>query len=246
MTPQQSVGNIDALILCGGLGTRLRSVIGAKQKTVAEVNGRPFLFFIIEELVRQGVRRVILSSGYQAEELRQLVVGHDFGATVVFSVEAEPLGTGGALRFAQSLIQSDPFFVLNGDSFCQVRYADLLAQHQERQALATLTLVARRDREDYGSVVLTADGRVQGFLEKAKDVVPAQDVSGTEPRFVNAGVYCFSRGVFAQMPSQKKFSLEYDFFPRGCGQGLAGFVVDGPFIDIGTPERYAQAQKFFR
>ena len=250
-----NTGHCDALILCGGLGTRLRALIGAKQKTVAEVNGRPFLFFIIEDLVRQGVRRIVLSTGYQAADLKTALGSHDFGAEIIPSEEEEPLGTGGAIRFAIGKVESEPFFVLNGDSFCQLRYSELLAFHKEKSALLTMTVAARPDRTDYGTLWLAADGSVQGFTEKEPVRTVSVDArentvfSSVGPHisavYVNAGVYCFSRRIFAHMPAAKKFSLEYDLFPALCGRGLCGFVTKGKFIDIGTPSRFQEAQEFF-
>jgi len=229
----------DAVILCGGLGTRLREVIGAKQKTVAEINGRPFLFFVIDAMIRQGVRRIVLSAGYQAGDLKRIVSAQEFGAELVFVEEKEQLGTGGALRFAQASVKSDPFLVLNGDSFCPISYADLLAFHKDKKALAAVTVVQQNETADYGTVRFGADARITGFLEK-------QQSSFAGSGYINAGVYCLSQEVFRRMPAVEKFSLEKDFFPELCGDRFFGWAVDQPFLDIGTPARFKEAEEFLR
>ena len=241
MGRQQAIGDTDAVVLCGGMGTRLRTVIGEKQKTVAYVNGRPFLFFIIEALMRQGVKRIVLSTGYQSDELKACVEEQDFAAEIIFSAEKEPLGTGGAVRLAKSIIKSDPFLVLNGDSFCRVGYADFLKFHQKVDATATLTVTTHTNRADYGSIQLGLGGQVERFLEKVS--APQAGQGHLSLVYVNAGVYCFSSDIFRYMPAGKSFSLEYDLFPQLCGKGLFALAVEGHFIDIGTPERFQEAQK---
>lgn len=231
-----NIDQTDVVILCGGLGTRLRSVTGENPKVLVSVNGRPFLDLLLDEVRRQGGRRVILCVGYQAGKIQEYYTGRDTGLNLVCSREDQPLGTGGAICRAAGLIESDSFLVLNGDSFCPVDMRALGAFHQDKRALGTIAVCPGRAGGDYGGVVLEeGTDRVLAFQEK--------DRSSTAS-YVNAGVYVLSRAVFKQMPDQERFSLEYDVFPRCVDQGaLWGFRTEAPLWDIGTPERLARIRR---
>ncbi len=236
-------GTIDAVVLAGGLGTRLRSEIGPTQKTMAAIGDRPFLFLMLALLRRQGFRRIILCTGYQAQAVEEYFIREPLGLDIVFSREETPLGTGGAFKKAAGLIQSDPFLLLNGDSLCDMDYGALLDFHARKEALATLTLSAVPPREDTGSVVVNPLGIIMDFREKFSGDVRL-------PRghrvYVNAGVYCLSRKIFSLLPPQETFSLERDFFPALLTAPLLGFIIQTGFMDIGTPQRYAEARKHFK
>ena len=221
-----SLKSVDALILCGGLGTRLRSEIGDTQKVMAEVDGRPFLDFNIELLRNQGVERIILGTGFQSNQVEEYYRKKD--KSLIFSSEKSPLGTGGAIKNAQTLINSNPFFVLNGDSFCQTDLKAILDFHQKNKALATVVLSKVIDSRDYGRVVIDDRGEILNFNEKEE----------CREGYVNAGIYCLDQKIFSLMPKETKFSLEHDCFSQWIGQSFYGFVVDQEFYDIGTPERY--------
>lgn len=233
-----SLTSTDVVILCGGLGTRLRERVGETQKTMAQVDGRPFLDIILKYLAHHDFRRVILCTGYQAAAVEARYGRRAFGLQVALSREEEPLGTGGAVRHARELIVSDPFFVLNGDSFCALDYPEFGAFHKARGAQVTIGVSRVREASDYGSIALDKDRRITRFHEKA---LPAGSGGG----YVNAGIYCFNREVFAWMPGEA-FSLERDFFPQILEKNVFGFDVGEPFVDIGTPERFEEAQETLR
>ena len=233
-------GATDVAVLAGGLGTRLRSEIGQTQKTMAAVGDRPFLFYLLKQLKQQGFRRVILCTGYQARAVEDFFSRESLGLDIAFSREDAPLGTGGAVKKAAGLVESDPFLILNGDSFCDMDYGALLSFHSRQRAVATLTLSAVSPRADVGSVVVNASGLVVGFQEKSPADNPLAD---GHQLYVNAGVYSFSRNIFSLMPRREVFSLEKDVFPALTGEPVYGFVIKEGFMDIGTPQRYAEAQK---
>jgi len=224
---------VDVLILCGGLGTRLRSVVGEKPKVMADINGRPFLDILLDFFKQQGSTRIILCTGYKSEDIEDYYRNYQ-GLSVEFSREEEPLGTGGAIKQARSLIKSNPFLACNGDCFCNLDLATLLDFHESRQAVATDVVTKVKEAKDFGVISLAADDQITGFKEKM--------ASSTE-HVVNAGLYCFDQKVFDLMPAEKKFSLEEDFFPSMVGQGFYGFVVDTSFYDIGTPDRLKKAEE---
>jgi D-glycero-alpha-D-manno-heptose 1-phosphate guanylyltransferase len=229
--------NTDFIILCGGQGTRLRSAIGESQKVMAYLGNEPFLDLVIKYIQKQGGRRVILSTGYKAQDVEAHYAGGRFkDVTVEFSREEMPLGTGGAIKKACGLVQTEDFFVLNGDSFCPVDFGKMLAFHRARQAQASVVVSKVPNGSDYGMIVLGAESAISAFQEKA--------AGGSA--HVNAGIYCFKRGIDTLMPPDENFSLEKDFFPQLVGNSLYGFSVDLPFLDIGTPERYELAKKYLK
>ncbi|MFA6310344.1 MAG: sugar phosphate nucleotidyltransferase [Sterolibacterium sp.] len=225
---------IDALILCGGLGTRLRSLIADRPKGLAEVAGKPVLDILVAELLGQGCRRIIFCVGH----LKEQIIAHYRGrneAEFLFAEEALPLGTGGALRNALPLVRSDPFLVLNGDSLCQVDLEQFLAFHLDRQATASLVLAEPGARHDGGIVRVDAEMRISAFVEKPNGLIPTGS-------YISAGIYLFQRQGVAAGPERQRYSLETDVFPALVAQGRCyGFPVAGSVVDIGTPERYRQA-----
>lgn len=229
----------DALVLCGGLGSRLQPVLQDRPKGLAVISGRPFLDILIEELIRHGLRRIVLCAGHGAEQ----IVTHfrkRRDAEFVFSVEPKPLGTGGAVRHALPHVHTDPVVVVNGDSFCRVAYADLLRDHASRAPAATIVVTPPAERTDIGAVEVDPDGRIRSFSEKP-------GTANRERGFVNAGVYVLQRRLIESEASETLFSLERDIFPRAARDGQCrAFRVTGPLIDIGTPERYAAAQALLR
>ena len=161
-------------------------------------------------------------------------------AQFVFSEEPRPLGTGGAVRLALPHVNSVPFVVVNGDSFCRVRYADLLVSHQRKAALATVVVTAPSERVDVGAVELAADQRVLRFTEKPAEI-------GAAWQLMNAGIYVIEPRLIESAPLNVPCSLERDILPRAIDKrSCYGFPVDGPLVDIGTPERYEAAQSLLR
>jgi D-glycero-alpha-D-manno-heptose 1-phosphate guanylyltransferase len=228
----------DALILCGGLGTRLRPAVFDRPKGLAVISGRPFLDILVEELRRQGFDRLVFCVGHGSDQvIRHFQNRAD--AQFVFSIEDRALGTGGAIAHALPHVVSDPFAVVNGDSICRVDYADLFAFHGEKRALATVVVAPPSERTDVGVIDVAADARVVRFAEK-----PAG--AGAVKQLVNAGIYVMQRRLFSDV-REVVFSLEHDLLPRAiASRACFAYRVDGPVIDIGTPERYRVAQGLLR
>lgn len=233
---QEELNNMDVVILCGGLGKRLRNQIGESQKVMAQVKDRPFLDILLGYLKQQGLRRFILCTGYKSELVEEYYKVNNQGLEIIISKEESPLGTGGAIKNAISKIKSDRVFALNGDVFCAVNYAEVLASHQKNKALATLVASKIEDARDYGTIVIGSDGRIQEFLEKQ------QNAKGQEAVYVNAGIYCFEKKALEFMPLAESFSIEKEFFPLLTDKEFFAYKTDEAFHDIGTPERYKIAE----
>lgn len=224
---------ITALVLCGGLGTRLRSVVSDVPKALARIGGEPFIGYLIRYLVRHGVRDIVLCTGFGAEQLAAYCGdGSRWGAHIRHSVEPSPLGTGGALKNAVHLAASDPVLVVNGDSFVNADVAKLRSYHLEKAAHLTIVVTEVADQSRYGGVRVARNGAVEGFNEK----------DSTGPGWINAGMYLMDRAIIESIPSGRMVSLERDVLPRYIGNGGFAMEVAGTFIDIGTPESYAAAE----
>ena len=227
---------LTAAVLAGGLGTRLRSVVGDRPKPLAQVQGRPILEFLLDQLAAEGVRSVILCTGYRGEQIR-----HAFGEKykslrLCYSQEPEALGTGGALRFALPQISSDPILVLNGDSFCGIDVDHYVRWHSEHRAAGSMVLARVLASQRYGTVKLDNHARITRFSEK-------QQAAG--PGWINAGIYMLSREILTSIPQGENISLEHDVFPHWTGRGLYGYYSLAHFLDIGTPEDFCGAESFF-
>ena len=224
-----------AVILAGGLGTRLREVVADRPKVLAEVNGRPFLASLLDRLVDAGIGNVILCTGYMAELVRETLGDGYRGIELLYSRENTPLGTGGALRRALPLIASDPVLVLNGDSYCDADLGLFTRQHLSASAQASLMLVQVEDVARYGAVDIDGTGCVVSFREKG---------SRNGAGLINAGIYLLARHVIVSIPAKRAVSLEREVFPRLIGTGLFGFPQTTRFIDIGIPSDYHAASAF--
>lgn len=241
MTNNASRGleNVDVFILCGGEGKRLRQAVSGKPKVLAEVNGKPFLEILIENIISYGFNRIILGVGY----LKEQIINHfrNYGADnpgvkIEFSEEDSPLGTGGAVKKAAPLIESEHFLVMNGDAFFDLDLRTFYDAHAKNNAMLSVALTKVDDVSDCGSVALK-DGRIIAFKEK----VPAKKSS-----LVNAGIYLMKKEIFDYMPPEDSFSLEYRLFPEIINSHYChGFIGNGKFIDIGVPKRYEKAKRLF-
>jgi histidinol-phosphate phosphatase family protein len=229
--------SLTAAILVGGLGLRLRSVVADRPKVMAPVAGRPFLASLLDQVIAAGARKAVLCTGYRAEQI-ETEFGDRYGPlALAYSRETEPLGTAGALRLAVPRLDSDPVLVLNGDSYCAFNFDLLLAFYRAQPTEALLWLAHVHDTARYGRVVLDAGGAVEQFLEKA-------DAASQGPGWINAGVYLVSRRALESISAGRPCSLEREVFPSWVGRGLRAFRGAGPFIDIGTPESYAEVESF--
>ncbi len=227
------MAEVTAVVLAGGLGTRLRGVLGDQPKVLARVGSHPFLGIVLEQLAWAGVRRVVLCVGYRAEQVRA-VFGYAYRSlSLSYSQEPEPAGTGGALRTALPLLEKDTFLAFNGDSFCEVDLAAFWRWCERRRPPAALVLARVADASRYGSVTLEGD-RVVAFREKGNG----------GPAWVSAGIYYLSRPLIEKIPLGRMVSLEREVLPAVAGAGLYGYRSNGIFIDIGTPDDYAAAQRF--
>lgn len=231
-----SLAAVDAMVLAGGLGTRLRGVVPDKPKCLAEIAGRPFLAYLIEHLSGQGLRHIVLCTGHMGPMVRQ-VIGESWGpARISYSQESGPLGTGGALRLALPQTASDTILAINGDSFCGAELSPFLAAHHQGSAAASILLTRVPDVSRYGQVGFDDQRRVTRFEEKG---------GSAGGGWINAGIYLISRSLLTQIPTERAVSVEKECFPTWIGQGLCAWPAAGRFIDIGTPESYAEAQSFF-
>jgi NDP-sugar pyrophosphorylase family protein len=224
-----------AVLLVGGLGTRLRPAVPSLPKALASVGDRPFLELLVRQLVAQGIRHLVMSTGYLAEQIEEVFQdGSGFGATIEYSKETVPLGTAGALKFAQRCVQNESeFLVINGDTFLEIDFNEFILSHRKHGGVAAMAVVPVDNSGRYGTVQVGADGRISGFSEKTGQNVPG---------VINAGVYAFSNVTLALIP-QGPVSLEHDVFPLLVEQGFYAVGQRGMFIDIGTPDDYARAKK---
>jgi mannose-1-phosphate guanylyltransferase len=225
-----------AIVLVGGEGTRLRPLTSTVPKPALTLVDRPFLAYMVEWLGRHGVEEVVLACGFLPDVLREaLGEGEHSGTRIRYVVEPEALGTAGAIRYAADELGAElgeRFLALNGDVLTDLDIDALLAAHEEHGARATVGLHPVDDSAAYGLVGRGADGAVLEFLEKTGEAAPGE---------VNAGMYALERSVLDLIPPGGKMSIEREVFPRLVGEGLYGTLLEGYWMDIGTPERYLQA-----
>ena len=226
---------MQALVLAGGEGTRLRPLTRTTPKPVMPLAGRPFLSFMLDWLKGHGVTEVILSCGFMSDSVRTVLGDVYGGMRLRYAVEDEPLGTAGPTRLAldEGLLH-DTLFVLNGDVLNDMDLTAQLARHAQTEALVTLALIGVEDTTGYGVVPTDGEGRVEQFLEKSDGPAPTNRI--------NAGAYVIEREVIEQLvPPGRAVSFEREVFPALIGRGLYGFPAAGYWIDIGTPARYLEA-----
>ncbi|MEO6872090.1 MAG: nucleotidyltransferase family protein [Chthoniobacterales bacterium] len=232
-TPLAAQKGISAFVLCGGLGTRLRSVLRDRPKSMAPVAGVPFLQILVGQIRAQGIREIILGTGYLAEQVEEhFGDGGKFGVAISYSREQTPLGTGGAVKLAEPKL-SDPALILNGDSYVEWQLAPMLAVAEKEEADLVMALQTVPEISRYGSVRLGDDSRITDFAEKG---------ANTGAGLINAGVYLLRKKVIADLPADRPVSLEREVFPRLLSGRVFGVVSDGNFIDIGIPADLARAQ----
>ena len=228
---------MQAIILAGGFGTRLQSVVKNTPKPMALIHGKPFLAYLVEYLKSHGITKIILSVHYLREQIQDFFKTNYEGLDIAYAIEDQPLGTGGALVNAfQYIAISEPVFVINGDTFLQLDYRAMFAQHQKTSAGITMALRKMPDCSRYG-IVLTESGKVVAFGEQGS----------RSPGLINAGVYLIKPSFFQAFPvTTAVFSFEKDFLLHHINQlHPDAFIVDDYFIDIGVPEDYARAVREF-
>lgn len=230
------IKDIDVIILCGGKGKRLKPLVNDRPKPMAEIGGCPFLDILIDYIASFGFRRFILCTGYKGDFIEKYYQTKDSPLTILFSQEKFPLGTAGAIKNAETLIESKPFFLaMNGDSLYKLDFKAFIDFYINKHALYSLVVSDIKDKGDYGKVVLDKNGNILSFYEK----VGAKSKAG----LVSVGIYLLHRAIFSEIPPNKTCSIEYDIFPQLVNKNFFGFVTHNKFIDIGTPERLKQVRK---
>lgn len=227
---------IPAVILVGGLGTRLRAHVPDRPKALAEVGRRPFLSYVLDRLTAVGMTSVVLCTGHRGEQIQQAFGSAYRDMPLRYSHEPTPLGTAGALRYALPLLDAEVVLAMNGDALWDVDLEAFWHWHGRRGAEASLVLMRTPDTSRYGRVRVDRANRVQGFEEK----------SAGGPGWMNTGIYLLSRRVIARIPEGRPVSIEREVFPGLVGHGLYGYRSRGRFLDIGTPESYRLAEAFVR
>jgi mannose-1-phosphate guanylyltransferase len=224
---------MQAVILVGGEGTRLRPLTSTVPKPVVPLVDRPFISFMLDWLVRHGIDDVIMSCGFLATSVRN-VLGDGSGLDIRlrFVEEPDPRGTAGALKFAEPMLD-ERFLMLNGDVLTDIDLSAQIAQHEATGAKATLALVPVADPSAYGLVHLNDDRSVRDFVEK-----PSPDAIDTN--LISAGAYVLDRSILELVPPERNVSIEREVWPRLIGDGLYGFPSESYWLDIGSPERYLQ------
>ena len=227
---------MQAILLCGGMGTRLRSVVSDRPKPMADICGKPFLQYLLEMLRDKGITEVIFALGYMGEMIEEYFQdGSAFGLKIAYSYEEEPLGTGGAIRNALPKIMEEEVLVLNADTYFPMDYQGLYHFHQENDGDFSLATRGVPDISRYGAVRRDAAGRILAWNEKLED--GGQPLAGE----INGGIYVMKKSLIAEIPKGKQ-SLEQDCIPKWLSEGkrIFGLPFDGYFMDIGIPKDYQQ------
>jgi D-glycero-alpha-D-manno-heptose 1-phosphate guanylyltransferase len=224
-----------AIILAGGFGTRLKTVVSDLPKPMAPVNGQPFLNYQFRYLEHFGIKNVILSTGHLADKIKDHYKNKFEGLNILYSHENSPLGTGGGIRLAMEHTREKEIIVLNGDSFFDVNLNYFFQKHKENSSQVSIALRMVSNASRYGRIEIDQQNRIVSFLEKS-----SEESAG----LINGGVYILERELFiGQTKGGTNFSIEKDFFQANTGKiKMMGFPFEGYFIDIGIPEDYTKAQ----
>lgn len=226
----------EAIVLAGGFGTRLQTVVKEVPKPMAPVAGKPFLQYILDYLIAHKVTHVVLAVGYLRETIIDYFGDNYQSLSITYAVEENPLGTGGGILNACNQIKGDNVFVINGDTFFDVDLVELSAFHETNNALLTVALKKMEKFDRYGTVETDNEGRIIGFLEKKY----------LDEGLINGGIYCLNKHIFhPELPAA--FSFEKEILEKEIvNRKIYGLRSEGYFIDIGIPEDYARAQDDFK
>lgn len=231
----QNLVETDAVILAGGLGTRLRSVVKDKPKALAQVRGKPFLTYQLDQLVDLKVKRVVLCIGYLGDLVKKTYGKKYKTLDIIYSQEKTLLGTAGALKLALPKIISQQVLVLNGDSYFKTDLKKFFNWHFKKNSKASILLTKLPDTSRFGKVKVSRNGKILSFEEKGK----------VGQGYINAGVYLIQKSLINQIPKGKVVSLEKEIFPKWIDKDFFGYAGKGKFIDIGTPQSYQETDQFF-
>ncbi|MDB4805124.1 nucleotidyltransferase family protein [bacterium] len=236
MSEKRECNNVTAVILAGGLGSRLRSAVSDRPKVLAEVNGRPYLKHLFDQLIDADIEHAVLCTGHLADMVKK-ACGSTYGPMKLsYSQEFTQMGTGGALRLATPHIRSDTVLVMNGDSYCTAKIKDFKESHDDQGISASILLTEVEDTSRYGRVQFNDQSRVIRFDEKG---------THSGHGWINAGIYLIQAGKLESIPEGRTVSLEHEIFPSWVEHGIYGYCSNNRFLDIGTPESYAEAESFF-
>lgn len=227
----------ESIILAGGLGTRLRSVVADQPKVLAPINNRPFLQYIIDNALKQGIEHIVLSTGYLHEKVEEFVKKRYPEKNISFAIEEEPLGTGGGILNALHQCRTDEVLVLNGDTFFNIDYKMFYHHHNHHNSVFSVALKPMKDFDRYGTVTCDQHRRITSFNEK----------QFMKEGMINAGVYILNKTEFGSIYWPQKFSMEKDYMEKYTGEiHMSAFPYDEYFIDIGIPEDYSKAENDFK
>jgi len=219
----------EAIVLAGGLGTRLKKIVSNVPKPMADVNGKPFLEYLLQFLAKRGIKKVVLSVGYQYWVIRDYFGSSFLDMEVLYSIEKELLGTGGGIKKSLKLIESENTLIVNGDTYFDIDLAELFSFHKKKNSALTVALKPMKDFSRYGSVVIDNYGRITGFREKGYH----------KYGLINGGIYLLDKSIFLELNLPEKFSFEKDFLQEYYKTlPFYGKVFHNYFIDIGIPKDY--------
>lgn len=229
----------EAIILAGGEGTRIKAIEPNLPKSLIEVNGKPFLYYLISQLQNQGWKHIVLALGNKSSQIVDYTKKFFSDSGIQFSIEEKPLGTGGAIKKALSLCKNENILVLNGDTFLEIDLPNFLKFHENNHADISIAVKKIENGSRFGEVVFSSDKRINNFIEKKESI---------EPKWINAGAYIISKKLFNQYEfTANTFSFEKDVLEKYISKlRLMAFPVEGYFIDIGIPEDLTKARNEFK
>ena len=230
--------NIDVLILVGGLGTRLKSVSNNVPKPLIKINNRPFLSILLEYVTSFNFNRIILCTGYKSSVFQKYAEQNKINYKIIISKESKPLGTAGAIKNAEKLIESKSFLVINGDSFCKLDYEKFCMFFKKNDPIAQIAVSRSTNAKNYASIKLDSNNNIIEYKEK-------QNICENTEKFISTGIYQFSSEIMNFIDGDKFVSLEFDIIPkliRSLPKRIYSYKTKGEFIDIGTPKNYEKSQ----
>ena len=219
------------------MGTRLQNIVSDRPKVMAEINGRPFITYLLDQLVDVGINQVFISTGYMARLIKETIGFSYKGLQVEYSREKTPLGTAGALKLAEQIVDAEYCLVMNGDSYTEFDAISLFISHKQKNANITILVKAVSNTSHFGTIQMNKQNEIIRFMEKG---------SSTNIGLINTGIYIMKTSTLQKIPNKTPCSLEYNFFPAMIGKNIYGNETEGNFIDIGTPDSYLLANSFFK
>lgn len=223
-----------AIILCGGFGTRLSSVVSDLPKPLALINGRHFLFYILDKLDKSGIEHVIISTHHMWYKFPEIIGESYKNIKISYCKEEMPLGTGGAIVNSLSLTNDTEFLVMNGDDWLDIDFNSLYQFYKDQNSLGVIAAKKLTDASRYGTISVDKHNKILSFNEKLPN----------SKGLISTGIYILNEKLFYYAPVRSSFSIEKDCFPNWIRWGMSAYITNAKFIDIGTPESYAEAQTY--